>query len=86
MIIREAKLSDAAGIAKVHVDCWRTTHKNIFPCEFLFDLSYQQRTALCEKNINKTGNIVYVAEGKDGEVIGVADGKEKPMMLKSQVI
>jgi predicted N-acetyltransferase YhbS len=23
MIIRKAKLSDAQGIAKVHVDCWR---------------------------------------------------------------
>ncbi|WP_339225713.1 hypothetical protein NYE80_30300 [Paenibacillus sp. FSL H7-0357] len=35
MIIRESKISDAKGIAKVHVDCWRTTYRNIMPDEFL---------------------------------------------------
>lgn len=31
MIIRKAKLDDATGIAKVHVDSWRTTYKGIIP-------------------------------------------------------
>lgn len=29
MNIRRAILTDASGIARVHVDSWRTTYKNI---------------------------------------------------------
>jgi len=46
MIIRKAKLDDATGIAKVHVDSWRTTYKGIIPDDFLNNLSYEQRTEL----------------------------------------
>lgn len=40
MNIRKAVLADSKGIAKVHVDSWRTTYKNIIPDEFLKKLSY----------------------------------------------
>lgn len=42
-IIREATLSDACGIAKVHVDTWRTAYKGIINDEFLNELSYDKR-------------------------------------------
>ncbi|WP_306428702.1 hypothetical protein [Robertmurraya siralis] len=42
MIIREATLSDAEGIAKVHVDSWRTTYKGIVSDVFLEQLSYKK--------------------------------------------
>jgi len=29
--IRKAVLADAKGIAKVHVDSWRTTYANLLP-------------------------------------------------------
>lgn len=29
MKIRKAEITDAEGIAKVHVDSWKTTYKNI---------------------------------------------------------
>lgn len=51
MIIRRAIISDAPGIAKVHVDSWRTTYKGIIPQSFLDGLSYEQRTKLWENNI-----------------------------------
>lgn len=35
MQVRIATLNDAAGIAKVHVDSWRTTYKGIIQEEFL---------------------------------------------------
>lgn len=85
MIIREAKMSDAKGIAKVHVDCWKTTYKNIIPTEYLEKLSYEQRTELWIRNISTVGNYVYVAENDDGEIIGFTDGgkREKNDVEKS---
>ncbi|QNU39537.1 GNAT family N-acetyltransferase [Geobacillus sp. 44B] len=78
MIIREAALSDAEGIAKVHVDCWRTTYKNIISDDFLNKLSYEQRTKLWVQNISREDNYVYVAENEEGQIIGFTDGgKEK---------
>jgi ribosomal protein S18 acetylase RimI-like enzyme len=74
MIIRKASVTDAKGIAKVHVDSWRTTYKNIIPDEFLEKLSYDQRTELWIKNISKECNYVFVAENNEGEIVGFADG------------
>lgn len=42
MQIRKATINDAEGIAKVHVDSWRTTYKGIIPDEFLYNLSYKK--------------------------------------------
>jgi ribosomal protein S18 acetylase RimI-like enzyme len=77
MIIRKAKLSDAQGIAKVHVDCWRITYKNIIPNGFLDNLSYDQRTDLWIKNISNEQNYVFVAENDVGHIIGFADGGKR---------
>ncbi|TQR19172.1 GNAT family N-acetyltransferase [Psychrobacillus vulpis] len=77
MIIREATLADAAGIAKVHVDCWRTTYKHIISNDYLEKLSYEQRTELWINNISKEGNYVFVAENKDGQIIGFAGGGKR---------
>ncbi|KON85438.1 GNAT family acetyltransferase [Sporosarcina globispora] len=78
MTIRKAGLADSKGIAKVHVDSWRTTYKNIIPDEFLSNLSYDRRTDLWNDNILKEGNYVFVAENNDGDIIGFADcGKRK---------
>ncbi|MBX9974553.1 GNAT family N-acetyltransferase [Cytobacillus firmus] len=73
MTIRKAVLADSIGIAKVHVDSWRTTYKNIIPDAFLSNLSYDRRTDLWNENIVKEGNYVFVAENSDGEIIGFAD-------------
>ena len=43
MKIRRATSSDAANIAKVHVDSWRTTYQNVLPTDFLESLSYEKR-------------------------------------------
>lgn len=37
--IRKAELTDTKGIAKVHVDSWRTTYTNIVPEEYLRNLT-----------------------------------------------
>ncbi|WP_259343698.1 hypothetical protein [Oceanobacillus picturae] len=57
MRIRIAKPGDAAGIAKVHVDAWRTTYDGILPQEFLNRLDYGNRTNLWIENL-KTDTIL----------------------------
>ncbi|UJL47112.1 GNAT family N-acetyltransferase [Virgibacillus sp. NKC19-16] len=72
MKIREANLPDATAIAKVHVDSWRTTYKNIIPDEFLNNLSYKRREELWTNNIPR-GN-VFVAENDAGKIVGFSSG------------
>ena len=72
-MIRKAKLDDATGIAKVSVDSWRTTYKDIIPDDFLNKLSYEQRTASWQENIVREDNYVIVAENSDGQIVGFAD-------------
>lgn len=73
MNIRNATLTDAKGIAKVHVDSWKTTYKNIIPNDFLQKLSYEQRTNSWIKNISEENNYVFVAENDQKEIVGFAD-------------
>ena len=72
MNIRKAVLSDAKGISKVHVDCWKTTYKNIISDQYLNKLTYASREQLWENNIPNGG--VYVAENKEGEIVGFSSG------------
>ncbi|QKY68356.1 GNAT family N-acetyltransferase [Lentibacillus sp. CBA3610] len=72
MKIRKATRQDAPSIAKVHVDSWRTTYKNIVPDAFLNSLNYEDRTKLWERNVTQMS--VFVAETEDGEVIGFSTG------------
>jgi L-amino acid N-acyltransferase YncA len=76
MKIRAADLSDAEGIAKVHVDSWRNAYKNIIPEEFLENLSYQSREELWIDIIPKGS--VFVAETDEGQIVGFSScGKER---------
>ncbi|MDM5293189.1 GNAT family N-acetyltransferase [Peribacillus simplex] len=77
MLIRKANVADAEGIAIVHVDCWRTTYKNIMPSDFLDKLSYGKRKDVWIENISKDGNHVYVAENNEGKVVGFISGGKR---------
>lgn len=72
MKIRKAVLKDAKGIAKVHVDSWKTTYANIVPNEYLNKLSYESREQLWIQGIPNDN--VYVAENDEGEIIGFSTG------------
>ena len=72
MFIRKAKLEDAAGIAKVHVDSWRTTYKGIVPDTYLDNLSYESREQMWISGIEQ--NNVYIAEDDNGQIVGFASG------------
>jgi GNAT superfamily N-acetyltransferase len=75
MRIREATLDDAPGIARVHVDTWRTAYPGIIPAAHLAQLSYERSEARWRDHL-ATGDgarFVYVAEDA-GCIIGLASG------------
>ena len=82
MNIRHATMQDTAGIAKVHVDSWRTTYRGIIPQSYLDKLSYEQRTGLWEKNISDVNNVIFVAENSDNEIIGFVVGATRETNLE----
>ena len=74
MNIRQANLEDAAAIAKVHVESWRTTYAGILPDDFLSRLSYEEREHLWRKVLTEESRAVYVAENEGGSIVGFVSG------------
>jgi GNAT superfamily N-acetyltransferase len=75
MIIRKADSKDISGIAKVHVDSWRTTYKGIVPDTYLNNLTYESREQIWKRGIET--NHVYIAEDEYGQIVGFATGGEE---------
>ena len=72
-VVRPAEVSDAAAIAAVHVDTWRTTYRGLLPADFLASLEkagYEQRW---ERTLADGSGRVFVAED-DRRVVGFASG------------
>lgn len=74
MLIREARITDAAGIARVHVDTWRSAYRGIISDEFLDHLSTETAEARTRARFTDPwpGTITLVAESDEGEVVGFA--------------
>ncbi len=78
MEIRKATFQDAKGIARVHVDSWRTTYQGIVPDSYLNRLSYEQRTELWKRNIADERNDIVVAEDAARKIIGFGTAGKRP--------
>ena len=80
MQIREATVDDAAGIAIVKVNSWKTTYKGFFPDEVLDNLSIEEETLKWVRNLEEISklntSIAYVAETEGNEIIGFAVGRK----------
>ncbi|OIK10663.1 GNAT family N-acetyltransferase [Bacillus sp. MUM 13] len=72
MKIRKAELTDAKGIAKVHVESWKITYADIIPDRYLNNLVYEGREKLWKENIPNSE--VFVAENEEGEIVGFSSG------------
>jgi GNAT superfamily N-acetyltransferase len=72
-IIRLALAADAPAIARVHVDSWRTTYRDIVPEEHLAKLSYEKREELWNRVITDPRQFTFVAEAV-GRIVGFASG------------
>jgi GNAT superfamily N-acetyltransferase len=70
--IRPATAQDAAGIAKVYVDAWRSTYAAILPHRGLLGMSYEQQTRQWAWIIRDHGQSVIVATEADDGVVGFA--------------
>lgn len=71
IVIRKADRADAAGIAHVHVESWRTTYAGIVPDAYLESLDKAARAKAWESLVES--NDCLVAE-RDGQVIGFVTG------------
>jgi GNAT superfamily N-acetyltransferase len=76
MHIRLAHPEDAAGLARVHVDTWRTAYRGIVPDAHLDSLSYEQREQRWRDNFAAAapGVRTYVATEDERRIIGFAGG------------
>jgi ribosomal protein S18 acetylase RimI-like enzyme len=61
ILVRRARVTDAPGIAVVHVAVWRTTYPAILPHDFLNRLSMTRHAAHYQDAIRSGGTSVYVA-------------------------
>jgi ribosomal protein S18 acetylase RimI-like enzyme len=73
--IREARVRDARGIARVHVDCWRTTYAGLLPQTLLDALDYDHREAIWREALqiaDESRRVAFVAVRGD-EIVGFAN-------------
>jgi L-amino acid N-acyltransferase YncA len=70
--LRPATALDAAAIAHVHVQSWRTTYAGIVPADHLAALNQAERALQWQDWLTR-GIPVYVAE-LDGEIVGFISG------------
>ncbi len=68
MHIREAHLTDAASIARVYVNGWRTTYGGIISQDYLDRMSYEHFERHWATILVQKDGVLYVAED---EVLGV---------------
>lgn len=70
-MVRPAELRDAAAIARVHVETWRTAYRRLLPEEYLASLDEAAYEGRWKRILETDANKVYVAEN-DGHVVGFA--------------
>jgi ribosomal protein S18 acetylase RimI-like enzyme len=74
MLVRRAHPADASGIAKVHVDSWRTTYRGIVPDGYLDSLSYEECETQWSRALQEGRNRIHVAENDTGTIVAFACG------------
>lgn len=62
MLIRIASISDAHGIASVHVDSWRSAYIGIIPDKYLKAISIHERERRWNSILSMEGSKTYIAE------------------------
>jgi ribosomal protein S18 acetylase RimI-like enzyme len=72
--VRRAQPEDAAAIARVQVDTWRSTYRGIVPDSYLDGLSYQTSQENWERGVSDPEHrtTVFVADDESAGVVGFA--------------
>lgn len=76
MKVRKAEISDALGIAKVHVDTWRSAYTGKISDEYLESLDFKSRELQWKERLEnqKAKQFFYVTEDELIGIIGFAVG------------
>ena len=76
MLLRKASRDDAAAIARVNVDTWRSAFAGIISDSYLANLSYEGREQDFKELLGQSEELsfAYVVENQQGEIIGFAIG------------
>ncbi|MBN2152642.1 MAG: GNAT family N-acetyltransferase [Candidatus Lokiarchaeota archaeon] len=77
VVVREAVVADAEGIARVHVDTWRSAYAGLVPTGFLASLSYEEKAKKRAEALEKpwSGSKTFVADaGATGGIVAFAAG------------
>ena len=76
ILVRAAIREDAASMARVHVDSWRSTYAGIVSAEYLAGLSYRNRESLWKQLLttDRPGTSYFVAETGGDDIVGFANG------------
>jgi GNAT superfamily N-acetyltransferase len=72
--IRDAGVQDAAAIARVHVETWRSAYAGIVPAQHLAGMSIERRAVKWDEMLRspRPGWFAVVAQTSAGEIIGFA--------------
>ena len=74
-MVRPTTVDDAPGIARVHVESWRTTYRGLMPDAVLDSLSVEQRTDFwCQVIERAKKQSVFVATDGQGDIVGFVNG------------
>lgn len=72
--IREARLADAPGIARVHEESWQVSYRGILPASVLARIDVGQRLASRERILRARAGLNLVAyDCSHGEIVGFCD-------------
>ena len=74
MHIRRALPSDAPGIARVHVESWRSTYVGIVPDDYLASLDGTGRERVWRRLIADEAQVTHVAEHSRDGIAGFVSG------------
>ena len=74
-LVRPARLTDAAEIARVQVESWRTTYRGMVPDDYLHGMRVEEHAARWVRLLREPVNLqlTFVAEADD-RVVGFAMG------------
>lgn len=77
VIVREALASDAEGVARTHIDCWRETYFGVLDDRFFSDEAFARRLEFWTRYLSmepRQGRMAVAL--RDGNVIGFANAGE----------
>jgi ribosomal protein S18 acetylase RimI-like enzyme len=72
-MVRPAELADAAAIARVHVETWKTSYRGLLADDFLDSLTEASYFDRWQRGIADRSSRVYVVEDDTG-IVGFASG------------